>query len=224
MLRSVVLAAAAFAVFGVGGSAATSTPTLAQIKLAIAKHSGNFVLANAYAFNGRALAHGWLNLKDGGGRWVSPNGKVVTLESVTLDPRDPALSDVSKTTINYTTRTWSRSKSQEPTKVARSPVIDPLVTGQPGVQFRLLGVENVDGRQTYHFRSTSYFPYLLSEPTRADVWLSTDQDYFIRGTHTTKGGNVIQRIDNHWLPRTRANLALLTTAIPSGFRQISASS
>ncbi|HWB23183.1 MAG TPA: hypothetical protein VG652_09875 [Gaiellaceae bacterium] len=221
MLRSLILAAVAFA-FGASGSAATSGPTIAQIKVAIAKHSDNFVLANAYASNGRAVAHGWLNLKDGGGRWVSPNGKVVTIESVTPDPNDPALSDVATTTINYTAKTWTLTKRQEPTNFAHSRVIDPLVTGQPGVQFRLVGVENVDGRQTYHFRST-YFPW-IAESARADVWLSTDQDYFIRGTHTTRAGKVIQRVDNHWLPRTPANLALLTTAIPSGFKQVSASS
>jgi hypothetical protein len=220
MLYRVVFVAAASA--AIGGAAAAPGPTVAQIKVAIAKHSDNFVLANSYAFNGQAPGHGWLNLKDGGGRWVSANGKQVTLESVALDPRDPSLADVTETTINYTTRTWSRTKSQEPSKIVHFHIIDPLVTGQTGVRFTLLGVENVDGQQTYHLRS-SYFPYRTG-PARLDVWFSTDQDYFIRGTHTTRGGKVIERVDNHWLPRTPANLALLTTPIPSGFKQISASS
>ena len=222
MLRTVLLAAAVAAAVGATGSGAASTPTVAQIEVAIAKQTNNFVLANSYAYKGAAPGHGWLNLKYGGGRWVSANGKLVTLESVALDPRDPALADVTETDINYATQTWSRTKRQEPTKFARSQIIDPLETGQPGVRFRLLGVENVDGRQTYHLRST-YFRYAENETARSDVWLSTDQDYFIRGTHTTRGGKVIQRVDNHWLPRTRANLALLTTAIPSSFKQVSAS-
>lgn len=215
------LVAAASATLGVTGSALASRPTVAQIKAEVAKHSDNFVLANAYSYNGQPPGHGWLNLKYGGGRWVSSNGKLVTLESVKLDPRDPALSDVTETTINYTTRTWSRTKSQHPTKFAHPGVIDPL--GQAGMRFRFIGVERVDGRQTYHFRS-AYFVYRGNELARSDVWLSTDQYYFIRGTHTTKGGEVIQRVDNHWLPRTLANLALLTTVIPSSFRQIPASS
>jgi len=221
MFRTVVLAAAASAPLGVLGSAAASGPTVAQIEAAIARQSNNFVLANSYASNGQAPDHGWLNLKSGGGRWVSANGKLVTLESVALDPRDPALADVTQTDINYATRTWSRTKRQEPAKIAHFQVIDPLETGQPGVQFRLLGVENVDGEQTYHLRST-YFSYRPSEPARLDVWFSTHQDYLIRFTHTTRAGKVIQRIDNHWLPRTPANLALLTTAIPSSFKQVSA--
>ncbi len=81
----------------------------------------------------------------------------------------------------------------------------------------------MDGRQTYHLRST-YSPYSENETARSDVWLSTDQDYLIRLTRTTRGGNVIQRVDNRWLPRTAANLALLTTAIPSGFKQVFVSS
>ena len=218
-----MIAAVASAAVGVIGSAAASEPTVAQIKADIARHSDNFVLANSYTFNGKAPGHGWLNLKNGGGRWVSANGKLVSLESVALDPRDPALADVTETRIDYTTRTWSRTKSQEPTKIAHIRIIDPLVTGQPGVQFRLLGVENVDGRQTHHLRST-YFPHLGNEPTRLDIWFSTDQDYLIRYTRTTKGGNVVQRVDNRWLPRTPATLALLTTAIPSGFKQVSVSS
>jgi hypothetical protein len=214
-----VLVAAMSAAVGVSGSAAATRPTVPQIEAVIATHSDNFVLANAYTSDGHAPGHGWLNLKYGGGRWVSANGKLVTLESVARDPRDPALADVTETDINYTTRTWSRTRRQEPTRLARPQIIDPL--GQPGVRFRLLGVENVDGRQTYHLRST-YYPY-ANGSARSDVWLSTDHDYFIRGTHTTRGGKVIQRIDNHWLPRTPANLALLTTAIPSSFKQVSAS-
>ncbi|HTD58440.1 MAG TPA: hypothetical protein VK672_06050, partial [Solirubrobacteraceae bacterium] len=91
MFRRVVLAAAASAALAVIGSAAASGPTVAQIEAAIAKQSDNFVLANAFAHDGHAPGHGWLNLKVGGGRWVSANGKLVTLEAVALDPRDPAL-------------------------------------------------------------------------------------------------------------------------------------
>ncbi len=219
MLRSVVLAAAASAAVGVSGSAAASTPTVAQINAVIATHSDNFVLANAFANGGHAPGHGWLNLKVGGGRWVSANGKLVTLESVALDPRDPALADVTETEINYTTRTWSRTKRQEPEKIARPTIVDPLAVTSPGVQFRLLGVESVDGRHTYHLRST-YFLDSPNETVRLDVWFSTDQDYLIRYTRTTRAGNVISSVDNRWLPRTKANLALLTTAIPSGFKQV----
>jgi hypothetical protein len=81
----------------------------------------------------------------------------------------------------------------------------------------------VDGQQTYHLRST-YIPKEPNEPARLDVWFSTNRDYLIRYTRTTRGGKVVQRVDNHWLPRTPANLALLTTAIPSSFKQVSASS
>lgn len=221
MFRKVALAAAAAASLGVIGTADASGPTVAQIKAEIAKHRNNFVLANGFSYNGLPPGHGWLNLQYGGGRWASANGRLVTLESVKLDPRDPALSDVTETTINYTARTWSRAKSQRPTKFARPEVIDPL--GQPGAQFRLIGVARIDGRQAYHFRST-YFPYGPDESVRSDVWLSTDQYYFIRGTHTTRSGKVIQRIDNRWLPRTPANLALLTTAVPSSFKQVPPSS
>ena len=222
MLCKAAIAVAALTAFGAIGASAASGPTVAHIEAAIAKQSNDFVLANSYADNGAAPSHGWLDLKYGGGRWVSANGKLVTLESVALDPRDPALADVTETDINYANRTWSRTKRQEPTKFARSRIIDPLETGQPGVRFRLLGVERVDGRQTYHLRST-YFPYSGNETARLDVWFSTDQDYLIRGTHTTRGGSVVQSVDNHWLPRTSANLALLTTAIPGGFKQTSVS-
>ena len=58
MLRSVVLAAATSAAVGVSGSAAASAPTVAQIKAAIATHSNNFVLANAFAYGGQAPGHG----------------------------------------------------------------------------------------------------------------------------------------------------------------------
>ena len=86
------------------------------------------------------------------------------------------------------------------------------------MKFRLLGVERLDGRETYHLRSA----YFGNE--RLDVWFSTDQDYLVRIVRTKTGGKIIQRIDNHWLPRTSANLALLTTAIPSGFKQVAISS
>jgi hypothetical protein len=100
MLRGVSFAAAASAAIGMCGAAAASGPTVAQVKAAMAKQSNNFVLANSYARNGQAPGHGWLNLKYGGGRWVSATGKLVTLESVALDPRDPALADVTETDIN----------------------------------------------------------------------------------------------------------------------------
>ena len=118
MFRKVALAAAAAASVGVIGTADASGPTVAQIKAEIAKHRDNFVLANTFSQNGLPPGHGWLNLQYGGGRWVSANGRLVTLESVKLDPRDPALSDVTETTINYAARTWSRTKSQRPTKLA----------------------------------------------------------------------------------------------------------
>ena len=218
MVRRVVLAAAASAALGVIGSAAASGPTVAQIKAAIAMHSDNFVLANSFTTGGHAPGRGWIDLKTGAGRWVSATGKLLELQSVAPDAHDSTLVVVTDTYVNYTNRTWYRTKREESTKIARPRVIDPLVTALPGVQFRLLGVDRVEGQQTYHLRST-YFPYLAYKAARLDVWFSTDQDYLIRFTHTTKGGNVIQRIDNRWLPRTSANLALLTMAIPKGFKQ-----
>ena len=219
MLRRVVLAALVSAAFSVIDSAAASGPTVAQIKAAIAKHSDNFVLANAFAAGGHAPGHGWIDVKTGAGRWVSATGKLLELQSVTPDPHDPSRVVVADTFIDYATRTWYRTKREELATTARPKVIDPLVTAPPGVQFRLLGVDRVDGRQTYHLRST-YFPYLGNKPARLDVWFSIDQDYLIRFTHTTRAGNVVQRIDNRWLPRTSANLALLTMALPSGFKQV----
>jgi hypothetical protein len=219
MLRRVVLAAVASAAFSVVDSAAASEPTVAQIKAAIATHSDNFVLANSFASGGHAPGHGWIDVKTGAGRWVSASGKLLELQTVAPDPHDPARVVVADTSIDYATRTWYRTKREESATTARPKVVDPLVTALPGVQFRLLGVDRVDGRQTYHLRST-YFPYLAYKAARLDVWFSTDQDYLIRFTHTTRAGNVIQRIDNRWLPRTSANLALLTMAIPSGFKQV----
>ena len=220
MPRSVVLAAAASAAVGVIASAAPSGPTVAEIESAITKHSDNFVLANAYAYGGHAPGHGWIDVKTGAGRWVSANGKLVSLESVAPDPHHPALVVVADTNINYTTGTWYRTKREESATTARPRIVDPLADASQGVQFRLLGVERVDGQQTYHLRSTYFLYYGGPETARLDIWFSTDQDYFIRLTRTTRSGNVIQRVDNHWLPRTPANLALLTTPIPSGFKQV----
>jgi len=219
MLRGVVLAAVASAAVGVIGSAAASGPTVAQIKAAIARHSDNFVLANAYAYGGHAAGHGWIDVKTGAGRWVSANGNLVSLESVAPAPHDPTLVVVTDTSIDYTTRTWYRTASEESVKTARPQIVDPLAAASAGVQFRILGVESVDGRRTYHLRS-SYFPDSANESVRLDVWFSTDHDYLIRYTRTTRGGNVIQRIDNHWLPRTSANLDRLTMAIPGRFKQV----
>jgi hypothetical protein len=216
MVRRVVLAAVASAALGVIGSASASGPTLAQIKAAIATHSDNFVLANSFTRGGHAPGHGWIDVKTGAGRWVSATGKLLELRSVAPDPHDPALVVVTDTYIDYATRTWYRAKRDESTKTARPKIVDPLATAPKGVEFRLLGEESVDGRQTYHLRST-YFPEL---GVRLDIWFSTDQYYLIRFTHTTRDGKVIQRIDNRWLPRTSANLALLTMAIPSGFKQV----
>jgi hypothetical protein len=97
-------------------------------------------------------------------------------------------------------------------------VVDPLAASPR--QFRLLGIEDVDGRQTYHLRSTYFYPGNLRE----DVWFSTDQAYMIRLTRTAGDGSVVSRIDNRWLPRTPADLALTTAAIPSGFKELSAPS
>jgi hypothetical protein len=221
MVGRVVLAAAASAVVGVIGSAAASGPTEAQIKAAIATHSDNFVLANAYASGGHAPGHGWIDLKTGAGRWVWANGKLASLQSVTPDLHDRSLVVVVDTNINYSTRTWYRTKRTESASIARPRIVDPLGAASDGVQFRLLGVESVDDRQTFHLRST-YFPHSGSETARWDVWFSTDHDYLIRFTMTTRDGNVIQRVDNYWLPRTSTNRALLTRAIPSGFKQVPA--
>jgi hypothetical protein len=221
MLRWIVLVAAASAAVGVVSSAAASSgPTVAQIKAAVATHSNNFVLANAYAYGGQAPGHGWIDVTTGGGRWVSANGKSVILTSVSPAPHDPTLVVVADTNINYTTRTWYRTQLEEPARIfAPSSIANPTAAISQGVQF--LGVERVDGRQTYHLRSTQFVDS-PNGPARVDIWLSTNQDYVIRQTRTTRAGNVIQRIDNYWLPRTSANLALATMAIPSGFKQVSA--
>lgn len=222
MLRRIVLAAAASATFGVIGSAAASGPTVAQVEAAIATHSDDFVLANAWADAGHGGGHGWIDVKAGAGRWVSANGKSVYVESVTPVLHHRALVIVADTNINYTTRTWSRTKREESANSARPRIVDPLSAASAGVQFRFLGVEYVDGHKTYHFRSTYYID-IGDVAARVDVWFSNDQDYLIRITVTTRKGNVVQRVDNHWLSRTSANLALTTTAIPSGFKQVSVS-
>jgi hypothetical protein len=224
MLRGVFLAAAASAVIGVVGSAtAASGPTVAQIEAAIARHSDNFVLANAYAYGGQAPGHGWIDLETGAGRWVSASGQSVLLESVLPARHDPTLVVVSHTVINYTTRTWYRTTGEELANTARPKIGDPLTVASEGVRFTLVGVESVDGQQTYHLRST-YVPHSAygNQTARYDVWFSINQDYLIRITRTTRGGNVVQRVDNHWLPRTSANLAHLTMAIPNGFKQVAA--
>ena len=221
VLRIAVGAAAVAAAFGAAGAAASSRPTVAQIEATIPTQSDDFVIANAYAYDGQAPGHGWLDLKAGGGRWVSPNGKVIYLESVAPDPRDPSLVDVTDTTINRSSRTWYRTKRQEPRKLFPPTIIDPLT--QKGVRFRFIGIERVDGRQTYHFRST-YFPYAGNETVRVDAWFATDRYYVIRFTRTTRAGAVVLRVDNRWLPRTQATVALLTAPIPSGFKEVQAPS
>jgi hypothetical protein len=192
---------------------------VAQIKAEIASHSDNFVLANAYAYDGAAPGHGWIDVKTGSGRWVSANGKLVTLESVTPDLQNRALVAVTETTINFVARTWSRTRREEPAKMVHPAIVDPLTATTQDAHFSLLGVERVDGTQTYHLRST----YSIPSPdgtVRLDVWFSTDRDYLIRYTRTTRTGRVVSSVDNHWLPRTATNLALLTKTLPSGFRQV----
>jgi hypothetical protein len=220
MVGRLVLIAGAAAVFGVNGSAAAPQPTVTQIKAAIAAHSDNFILANAYAVNGHSPGHGFIDLETGAGRWLLPNGKLASLRTVTAVAHDPTHVIVSDMNIDYRTRTWYRTSRKETTKMAHPVIVDPLTSSPEGVRFRLLGVENVDGRQTYHLRSTTYFRYLANESVRLDVWFSTDHDYLIRFTHTTRSGNVVQRIDNRWLPPTPANLALLKATIPTGFKQV----
>jgi hypothetical protein len=85
---------------------------------------------------------------------------------------------------------------------------------------RFLAVEEVDGRQTYHLRST-YFRDGYGEPiARLDFWFSTDQDYLIRLIRTTKAGKIVQSVNNRWLPRTPPALALTTAPIPTGFKRV----
>jgi hypothetical protein len=213
----IVVAAGAVGLVWVNGSAAAEKPTVAQIKAAIAKHSDDFVLANAYAYGGQAPGHGWIDVKTGAGRWVSANAKRVTLVSVRPAAHDPMRVVVTDTSINYATRTWSRAKHEE--RATRPHIVDPLTATSRGVRFNLLGVESVDGQETYHLRS-SYFPYSGSVAARADVWFSTNEDYLIRYTRSTRGGKLISRVDNRWLPRTAANLALLTARVPNGFRRV----
>jgi hypothetical protein len=217
MLRMLVVVAGATAAIGLNVSGPASQPTVAQIKADIVGHSDNFVLANSYGSNGNDPGHGWIDLETGAGRWLSSNGKVLTFRTVTPKPHDPTQVIVSDTTIDYSTRTWNRTSRQEPTKTARPVVVDPLTSSPEGVRFSLIGVEQVDGRQAYHLRST----YTPSQPnTRIHAWFSTDQAYLVRLTRTTKDGTVVQRIDNRWLPRTRAELALLKATIPKGFKQV----
>ena len=168
MLLRVVLAAAASAAVSVIGSAAVAGPTVAQIKAAIATHSDNFVLANSFASGGHAPGHGWIDVKTGAGRWVSANGKLVSLESVTPDPHNPNLEVVANTNIDYTTRTWYRTTRKESTKTARPRIVDPLATAPQGVKFRFLGVEaSTVSRPTIFARPTS-----PTSGTRPRDWMS----------------------------------------------------
>ena len=217
MLRALVLVVGAAAVVGVNGSAdaSSSRPTVAQVKAAIATHSDDFILANSYARDAYS-GHGWIDLKTGAGRWK--DGDVVYLQTVTPRPHDSTVVNVTYTTIDYAAHTWSRTNREESAQMAPPTIGDPL-DALPESQFRLLGVDVADGRPAYHFRS-SYTPYMGSVSARLDVWFSTDQSYLIRYTWTTRGGSVIQRIDNWWLPRTRANLALLNATIPRRFKQV----
>jgi hypothetical protein len=206
---------------GSSGSAAPARPTIARLEAAIAGHSDNFILANAYTSNGPALGHGWIDLKTGSGRWVLP-GEVV-LQTVKPQPHDPTQATVSTTFINYKTHTWYRTSRDESAKTAHPTIVNPLADRPEGARLRLLGVVNVDGRKAYHFRSAYVYPSTTST-TRMDIWVSAPQAYLIRYTATTKQGKVIKRVDNRWLPRTPANVELTTATIPSGFKQLSAPS
>jgi hypothetical protein len=130
--RPVVLAVGSLAVVCASGSAAAQGPTVAQIKAAIvaqikaaiATHSNEFILANAYAHDGVAPGHGWIDVKTGAGRWVSADGKRVTLRSVAADPHDRALVVLTQSDIDFATRTWSRTTFDEPAgfrRVSSSP-------------------------------------------------------------------------------------------------------
>jgi hypothetical protein len=214
MGRGLLLVAAGTLVVGANGSAAASQPTVAQIQAAVAGDSDSFILANSFGFGGKPPGDGWIDLETGAGRWVSANGKTVSIETVTPEPHDPALVTVKETTIDYTARQWYQTSRVEPAKMARPRIVDPLAASVK--KFRLLGVQKVDGREAYHLRST----YTFQDDERVDVWYSTDQPYLIRWTRTTKQGTVGERVDNRWLQRTRANLALTTATIPSGFKQV----
>jgi hypothetical protein len=218
MLRWLVLVAGAAAVLGVSGVAAASGPTVAEIQAAIVAHSNDLIIANAYSSSGHRPGHGWIDLETGAGRWVSPNGKAVTAQTVTPERHHPGLAIVSETTINYNTRTWYRTSHEASAKLDHPIVVDPLAASPK--QFQLIGVEVVDGRNAYHLRSTYFYP----ENMRLDVWFSTDQAYLIRIVRTGKDGSVVSRIDNHWPSRTPANLALTKVTIPSAFKRLSAPS
>jgi hypothetical protein len=217
MLRLIV-AAGATALIGVSGSAAAARPTVAEINAAIASHTDRFVLANAYSHNGGAPGHGWIDLETGAGRWVSPNGQVM-VQTVTPEAHDPADVVVLQTVIDHHAHTWFRTSREELAKTARPVIVDPLADLPDGARFTLLGMELVDGRQTYHFRSAYVYP----SKTRMDLWFSTDHQYLIRITRTAKNGATVERVDNHWLPRTPANLALTKASVPTRYRQVSAS-